>query len=170
MKKFLWLAMVGGLVVGAAEQTTTVSPQRGGSTTPVEHQKDPQQRRNEPTTQIRPGNTPAGSAATREAGTSSVDKDIQQRVLVSLSTGTVGTQGILASNQLTDIKVTVTNRQVTLRGDVMSEKSKQTIGKRVAGLDGVKGVSNELTVNPRRKASNAELMRPDGYSPGTGKK
>jgi hypothetical protein len=91
---------------------------------------------------------------------------LRQRVLVSLSTGSIGTQGILASDQLTDIKVAVTNRVVTLSGDVQSEKNKKTIEKRVAGLDGVKRVNNQLTVNTGRKPAHADLTKPDGYAPG----
>jgi hypothetical protein len=156
-----------GWAVGAQtpkEQTVTVPPEAAKTYTP--QTKDPQQSRIEQTTQIAT-NSAKGTAPINYKGAATVDEDLRQRVLVALSTGSVGTQGILASDQLTDIKVQVTNRVVTLNGDVASEKSKRTIGKRVAGLDGVKGVQNNLTINPKGKPARADLTKPDGYAPGT---
>ena len=149
--------------VGAQEKTITVSPEKAETYTP--QRKDPQQTRNEQTTQIAT-NSAKGTAPINYKGAETVDEDLRQRVLVSLSTGSIGTQGILASDQLTDIKVAVTNRVVTLSGDVQSEKNKKTIEKRVAGLDGVKRVNNQLTVNTARKPAHADLTNPDGYAPG----
>ena len=60
----------------------------------------------------------------------------------------------------------MTNRVVTLSGDVQSEKNKKTIAKRVAGLDGVKRVNNQLTVSTARKPAHADLTNPDGYASG----
>jgi hypothetical protein len=148
----------------AQEKTITVPPEKAPTSTP--QTKDPQQSRNEQTTQIAT-NTAKGTAPINYKGASTVDEDLRQRILVALSTGSVGTQGIIASDQLTDIKVNVTNRVATLTGDVASEKSKKTIGKRVAGLDGVKGVNNQLTVNPRGKPAHANLVKPDGYASGS---
>lgn len=157
------LAFSGFLVFGQ-EQTTAVPVDRGGKTAPVEFQKDPRQTRNEETTKIVENGK--GTPAASQKGSVNVDEDLRQRVLVSLSTGSVGTQGVLATNQLTDIKVAVTNRVVTLKGDVLNEKNKTTIGKRVAGLDGVTRVDNQLTINPGAKTKKDDALKPDGYSPG----
>lgn len=167
MNKYILLAAMTGGVVFAADTTEPVKPKIGGTTTPIEHKKDPLQSNNNPTTGIVSNNAAVGSAAAAQTGTVNVDKDLQKRVTVALSSGSIGTQGVLAQDQLTDIKVTVTNRQVTLRGEVISEKNKETLGKRVAGLDGVKGVNNLLTINPKAKPARADLVQPDGYSPGS---
>lgn len=160
----LGITMLGMAVgVGAQEKTITVSPEKAETYTP--QTKDPQQTRHEQTTLIAT-NSAKGTAPINYKGAGTVDEDLRQRVLVSLSTGSIGTQGILASDQLTDIKVAVTNRVVTLTGDVQSEKNKKTIAKRVAGLDGVKSVNNQLTVNAGRKPAHADLTKPDGYAPG----
>src|SRR5205085_3578061 len=116
----------------------TVSPRKAETYTP--QVKDPQQSRNEQTTQI-VTNTGKAAQTVNYKGLGTVDEDLRQRVTVALSTGSVGTQGVLPSQLTTDIKVNVTNRVVTLSGDVASEKSKQAIGKRVAGLDGVTKVN-----------------------------
>jgi len=155
-----------GLMAGtnAQEKTVTASPQKAETYTP--QTTDPQQTRHEQTTQI-VTNTAKGTAPFNYKGAGTVDEDVRQRILVALSTGSLGTQGILASDQLTDIKVAVTNRVVTLSGDVKSEQNKKTIAKRVAGLDGVKIVNNQLTVNPSAKKLDATLLKPDGYAPGS---
>jgi hypothetical protein len=170
MKKLLLLAALSGMLIGihAAEKTIDAQTGKGGGGPSIPQKRDPQQRDQNPTTQILPNNRPIGSAgnpASHTAGYNTVDEDIQKRVITTLSTGSVGTQGTLALDQTTDIKVTVTNRQVTLRGEVQTEKSKQTITKRIAGLDGVKAVNNQLTINPKARPAHADLMQPDGYSP-----
>jgi hypothetical protein len=151
-------------MVSAQERTETISPKEAKTVTP--QTKDPQQTRKEQTTQIIT-NTAKGTAPVNYRGAGTVDEDLRQRVKVALSTGSVGTQGVIASDQLTDIKVAVTNRIVTLSGNVKSEKSKQTIAKRVAGLDGVQSVNNNLSVNPKGKTGISDLTQPDGYSFGT---
>jgi hypothetical protein len=164
MKKMLWAMALTGLVAGAQEKTAEFSLTQAGAD--ASQTKDPLQTRREQSTQI-VTNTGKGNAPVNYKGAATVDDDLRQRVLVALSTGSIGTQGVISSDQLTDIKVSVTNRMVTLRGDVASEKNKQTLGKRVAGLDGVKSVSNNLTINPNVKAARQNLLKPDGYSPGT---
>ena len=151
-------------MAGAQDIPEPLKPTRGDSSQQIEFQKDPKQTRREPTTQIITNAN--GRAPLSQVGSKSVDDDLRQRVLVALSTGSIGTQGVLPADQLTDIQVAVTNRQVTLRGDVISEKNKETIAKRVAKLDGVQGVKNELTVNPKAKPARADLVKPDGYSSG----
>jgi hypothetical protein len=164
MKMTLLALAVSSFVAGAQEKTITIPPNEAKTITP--QTIDPQQSRNEQTTVIAT-NTAKGTAPIHFKGAQTVDEDLQKRVKVALSTGSVGTQGIIASDQLTDIQVAVTNRVVTLTGNVTSEKSKQTIGKRVAGLDGVKGVNNKLAINATGKPAHADLVKPDGYSPGT---
>jgi hypothetical protein len=164
MKMILLALGLTGMFAAAQEKTIEVSPKQAETYTP--QRKDPQQTRNEQTTQIATNNA-KGNAPINYKGSNTVDEDLRQRVLVSLSTGSIGTQGVLPSNQLTDIKVAVTNRVVTLKGDVISEKSKQTLAKRVSQLDGVKSVNNQLTVNPSAKPARADLLKPDGYAPGT---
>jgi len=162
----LWAIAFMGMAaaVGAQEKTITVSPEKAETYTP--QTKDPQQTRNEQTTQIAT-NTGKGTAPINYKGAGTVDEDLRQRIMVALSTGSIGTQGVIASDQLTDIKVAVTNRVVTLSGDVVSENSKKTLEKRVAGLDGVTKVNNQLTVNPNHKTRRPNLLKPDGYSPGS---
>lgn len=167
MNKMLIAAfLAGGVVVSAEEPTETRLPKKTNQDSPpIEFKKDPQQTQLEPTTQIIT-NDARGAAPRGQGDAGSVDEDLRRRILVSLSTGSLGTQGVLASNQLTDIKVAVTNRVVTLDGEVVSEKNREVIGKRVAGLDGVKGVNNQLKVNPRAKPARSDLFKPDGYSSG----
>jgi hypothetical protein len=165
MKKMLLLGALSTALVGAAENTVVDKTGKGGGGPSIQQKRDPQQTDKNPTTQVVPNQKPAGTPAGAAVGSNTVDADLRNRVLVALSTGSVGTQGILAKDQLTDIKVAVTNRTVTLRGDVISEKAKASIAKRVAGLDGVKGVNNQLIVNPAAKPARGELMAPDGYGP-----
>jgi osmotically-inducible protein OsmY len=166
MNKLLLLGALSTVLVGAAEPTVTVEKSgKGGGEPSIPQKRDPQQTDKNPTTQVIPNTGAAGNSPGSAVGSNTVDQDLRNRILVSLSTGSIGTQGVIATNQLTDIKVTVTNRQVTLRGEVLNEKFKETIGKRVAGLDGVKGVKNDLIINPTRKPKHAELMAPDGYGP-----
>jgi hypothetical protein len=163
MRTWLLALAMTGMVGVAQEKTVTIPPSEAKTFTP--QRTDPQQTRKEQTTQI-VTNSAKGRAPVNYKGSATVDDDLRQRVKVALSTGSVGTQGIIASDQLTDIKVAVTNRVVTLSGNVASDKSKQTIGKRVAGLDGVKGVNNHLTINATGKPAHSDLAAPDGYSAG----
>ncbi len=166
MKNLLWAAALSAGVWATAQETVEPVPgRRDSDRPPVEFNKDPQQSRLEPTTRIVTNNA-AGAGARSQAGANTVDHDLRQRTLVALSTGSIGTQGILPSDQLTDIQVTVTNRVVTLRGEVTSQKNRETIGKRIAGLDGVKRVKNELKVNPAAKGARSDLLNPDGYAEG----
>lgn len=163
--KLFAAAMVSGALVMAQEKTEEIKSDRSSARPPVSFQKDPRQSRPEQTTQIVTNSAKGGTIQTQKESTS-VDDDIRQRVLVSLSTGSVGTQGIISSDQLTDIQVNVSNRVVTLKGDVISERNKSVIAKRVAGMDGVARVNNQLTVNPKAKVKGSDLYKPDGYSPG----
>jgi osmotically-inducible protein OsmY len=165
MNKIVLAVALSGIVAGAGAQEKTVTVPGKHAETYTPQTKDPQQSRNEQTTQIAT-NTAKGTAPINYKGAGTVDEDLRQRILVALSTGSIGTQGVIASDQLTDIKVAVTNRVVTLNGEVTSEKSKKTIEKRVAGLDGVQKVNNQLKINPSHKPAHADLLKPDGYTPG----
>lgn len=159
--------------VGAAfadEQKETLKEQSGnGKVPPINVEKDPRQPQPEPTTRIipnsgAPSKTEQGGKAAAQENPKTIDDDLRNRVLVSLSTGSVGTQGVLATNNLTSIKVDVKDRVVTLRGDVTTDKNREIIEKRVKGLAGVDRVVNELKVNPNAKMKRSQLFNPDGYS------
>jgi osmotically-inducible protein OsmY len=77
------------------------------------------------------------------------DQELEKQIKVALTTGSMGTTGVLAKDQLTRIDVAVQNSVVTLRGPVSSEQEKQIIGKQVSGMKGVASVRNELTVGAR---------------------
>ncbi|MDX1952641.1 MAG: BON domain-containing protein [Verrucomicrobiota bacterium] len=105
------------------------------------------------TTQIVPseGTAPRsqkGSAAKKFIGATPKDRDLAQRVLVGLSTGSTGAQGgVVADNMMLDITVAATNGIVTLHGKVGSDQEKQNLGKLASDLDGVTQVQNQLQVS-----------------------
>jgi hypothetical protein len=80
----------------------------------------------------------------REALTS--DKELEKSVRVMLTTGSVGTTGVIAENMLTDIQVQSENGVVTLSGAVHAAGEKEIIEKQVRGMKGVKDVVNNLEV------------------------
>lgn len=77
------------------------------------------------------------------------DEELTKQVKVALTTGSVGTTGVIAENQLTKIDVRVRDGVVVLSGGVSSEEEKKTIEKQVAGMKGVKAVRNALEVGGR---------------------
>lgn len=77
------------------------------------------------------------------------DQELAKQIKVALTTGSVGTTGSIAEDQLTKIDVEVQSGVVTLSGPVASEKEKQTIQKQVAGMKGVKSVVNNLNPGER---------------------
>ena len=77
------------------------------------------------------------------------DQELAKQIKVALTTGSMGTTGAIAEDQLTKINVQVENGVVTLSGPVASAKEKQTIEKQVAGMKGVKGVRNNLNPGAR---------------------
>ena len=79
----------------------------------------------------------------------SSDLELQKQVKVALTTGSTGTTGAIAEDQLTEIDVQVRDGVVTLNGPVSSEDEKESIGRQVAGFKGVKSVRNNLTVGGR---------------------
>jgi hypothetical protein len=74
------------------------------------------------------------------------DGELAKQIKVALTTGSTGTTGTIAADQLTPIDVQVQNGNVTLSGPVSSDAEKTTIGKQVAGFKGVKSVQNNLSV------------------------
>jgi osmotically-inducible protein OsmY len=74
------------------------------------------------------------------------DEELAKQIKVALTTGSTGTTGTIAANQLTSIDVKVQDGNVTLAGPVTSDAEKTSIGKQVAGFKGVKSVQNNLTV------------------------
>ncbi|MGV3771458.1 MAG: BON domain-containing protein [Verrucomicrobiales bacterium] len=79
------------------------------------------------------------------------DNELAERIKVAISTGSLGTTGIIAADQLTSIQVQAKDGVVTLTGKVGSEKERETMIKRVKGLEGVKDVVANLTIDPAAK-------------------
>jgi hypothetical protein len=122
-------------------------------------------------TDIIPGNNPSlptnennradngiGGPVNRESGNykstpaaapQNSDRELAKQIKVALTTGSLGTTGAIAENQLTKIDVQVQGGAVTLSGPVSSEKEKKTIEKQVSGFKGVTSVQNNLTVGAR---------------------
>jgi hypothetical protein len=90
------------------------------------------------------------------------DEELAKKVKVALTTGSMGTTGVIAENQLTAIDVSVQNGVVTLRGPAASEQEKETIGKQVSGMKGVSSVRNELTIGGRAPQAPTEPLVPRG--------
>ena len=91
----------------------------------------------------------SGNFQTQGQNALASDEELTKQVKVALTTGSAGTTGAIAENQLTKIDVKVREGVVTLSGPVSSESKKRTIGKQVAGMRGVKAVQNQLTVGGR---------------------
>jgi hypothetical protein len=94
----------------------------------------------------------------------SSDQELAKQIRIALTTGSVGTTGAIAEDQLTKIQVQSQNGNVTLTGPVASENEKRTVEKQVAGMKGVKSVNNQLTVTPsdRRNAIDSPVPRTSG--------
>lgn len=74
------------------------------------------------------------------------DAELAKQIRVALTTGSLGTTGAIAENQLTRIQVSAENGVVTLTGPVGSGQERQAIEDRVSGMKGVRGVRNQLVV------------------------
>jgi hypothetical protein len=98
-----------------------------------------------------------GGAPQRQAGNyqsqplpdQSSDTELAKQIKVALTTGSMGTTGVIAENQLTRIDVQVNNGVATLSGPAATEDEKRSIGKQVSGMKGVRSVVNNLTVGGR---------------------
>lgn len=74
------------------------------------------------------------------------DAELEKQIRVALTTGSLGTTGAIPEGRLTSLGVQVDGGIVTLTGRVGSEQERTTIGSRVSGMKGVRGVRNELSV------------------------
>ena len=83
------------------------------------------------------------------------DQELAKQIRAALTTGSMGTTGVIAEDQLTKIQVQANNGSIVLTGPVGSEGEKKTIEKQVSGMKGVKSVRNELTVSGDAKGRNA---------------
>jgi hypothetical protein len=77
------------------------------------------------------------------------DEELARQIKVALTTGSIGTTGSIAENQLTKIDVQVKNGNVTLSGPVASDAERGFIEKQVADFKGVNSVQNNLSVGGR---------------------
>jgi hypothetical protein len=88
------------------------------------------------------------------------DQELAKQIKIALTTGSMGTTGAIAEDQLTKIDVKVRNGAVVLSGPVASEQEKRTIEKQVAGMKGVRSVRNLLTVGGRTVQDNIQPLVP----------
>jgi hypothetical protein len=102
-----------------------------------------------------PAQRASGNYQSQSLPGQSADQELAKQIKIALTTGSVGTTGVIAENQLTKIDVQVQNGTVTLSGAVASEQEKQTIQKQVAGMKGVQSVNNQLTIQPGTGAQNS---------------
>lgn len=96
-----------------------------------------------------PANRQTGNYQSQELPGQTSDEELAKKIKVALTTGSLGTTGVIAENQLGPVDVKVENGAVTLTGAVSSEGEKQSFEKRVANMKGVKSVNNQLTVGGR---------------------
>lgn len=90
----------------------------------------------------------AGGFETETVAEPMTDEELENRIRVALTTGSLGTTGAIAEDQLTDIQVEAENGVVTLTGPVQSEDEKKVIGERVSGITGVERLINLLEITP----------------------
>ena len=102
-----------------------------------------------------PAQRASGNYQSQSMPGQATDQELAKQIKIALTTGSVGTTGVIAENQLTKIDVQVQNGTVTLSGSVASEQEKQTIQKQVAGMKGVQSVNNQLTVQPGSAPQNS---------------
>jgi osmotically-inducible protein OsmY len=94
------------------------------------------------------------------------DRELEKTVKVALTTGSTGTSGVIADNQLTQIEVKADNGVVTLAGPVKNEEDKRIIEKQVKGMKGVRSVINNLQVGSEKVSTEAPLVpRSPGNEP-----
>ena len=104
-----------------------------------------------------PAQRQSGNYQKRPATAEASDAELAKEIKVALTTGSIGTTGAIAENQLTSIDVRVQNGDVTLSGDVASEAERRTIERQVSGFRGVRSVKNNLTI-ARRDAQRKSLQ------------
>ena len=74
------------------------------------------------------------------------DSELAKQIRVALTTGSMGTTGAIAEDQLTSIQVSSENGVVTLTGPVRNQQEKQWVEQRVADMKGVREVRNQLEI------------------------
>jgi hypothetical protein len=112
---------------------------------------------NQPTNDLNRLDNGLGGAPNRESGNYQTqpvpaqqkDSELAKQIKVALTTGSTGTTGAIAENQLTKIDVQVHDGVVTLAGGVASEKERQIILKQVGGFKGVRKIVDRLQVGGR---------------------
>jgi hypothetical protein len=77
------------------------------------------------------------------------DEELAKQIKVALTTGSMGTTGMIAEDQLAPIDVQVKEGAVTLSGPAANEKEKESITKQVSRMKGVRGVVNNMAVGGR---------------------
>jgi osmotically-inducible protein OsmY len=82
------------------------------------------------------------------------DQELAKQIRIALTTGSVGTTGVIAENQLTQIQVQAQGGNVTISGAVSSADEKEAVEKQVSGMKGVKSINNQLIVQPGASAKN----------------
>jgi osmotically-inducible protein OsmY len=102
-----------------------------------------------------PAQRASGNYQSQSMPGQAADQELAKQIKIALTTGSVGTTGVIAEDQLTKIDVQVQNGAVTLSGAVASQQEKQTIQKQVSGMKGVQSVNNQLTVQPGTGAQNS---------------
>lgn len=113
-----------------------------------------------------PVNRESGNYKSTTGAPQNSDRELAKRIKVALTTGSLGTTGAIAENQLTTIDVQVQEGVVILSGPVSTEKEKKTIEKQVSGFKGVTSVQNNLTVGARN-IQNKPLESVIPRTPGT---
>ena len=104
------------------------------------------------------GGTPqrqSGNYQSQPLPSQNSDEELAKRIKVAITTGSMGTTGAIAEDQLTRIDVRVQSGAVTLSGLVSSEKEGKLIEKQVAGMKGVLSVNNKLTLDRDKTQDNA---------------
>lgn len=155
MKQILGILLT-GLAVGCSQQNSDPAAQARGDTdqnfgSATDYATNTMAR------EADPGNTAdngLGGPVQRESGNyaqpspsaQSPDRELEKTVKVAITTGSTGTQGVLAVDQLTKIQVKAEGGVVTLTGPVTSEDEKRILEKQVSGLPGVTSVQNKLEV------------------------
>ena len=153
----------GGEQISAAKKENKEAPNYGSATdvTPVDG-------RSVDTNAVNVADNGIGGAPQRQSGNfqrqplpgQTSDEELAKQIKVALTTGSMGTTGAIAEDQLTKIDVRVQNGVVALSGPVANEQEKRTIEKQVAGMKGVRSVRNMLTVGGRSVQDNIQPLVP----------
>jgi hypothetical protein len=161
MKQFIFAAALAGLLTACSQNSdnpaTAAADQKShfGSATDFAS-KDGSQRN---TNALDAADNGIGGPVQRESGNYEsqpkagneevADRELAKKIKVALTTGSTGTTGVIAKDQLTRIDVQVSDGIVTLSGPVANENEKKTVGEQVSAMNGVRSVVNNLTPGGR---------------------